>query len=501
MQENTNRAIAYNSAILYLKMAINTACALLTTRFALRALGLVDFGLFAVLGGIISFISIINTIMLSTTNRFIAVAIGKGDLGEANKQFNVNLSIHLAIALFVVAVAYPIGIWYIPRYVNYDGPFTNSMMVYLVSIVGCVFSFIGVPYNGLLMAKEKFFVFSIIDVVSHVLKLIIAWVLVFHFDHKLLIYTLSMAVLTAVSTVVFIIYCKRVYPEIIHLRFVRDKQMYKNVLGFSAWVGVGAVAQVGKNQGAALVVNTFFNTIMNTAMGVASSINVYVGMFAQNIIQPMAPQITKSYVAGNQQRTDELLVMSTKYGFLLTLLVGSIFLVAPKWLLGIWLGEVPPFADYFLVLFIVDNLIMSLNSGVQNIIFASGKIGLYQICVSVLNILSVVLGFFVLRGGAPAYYLCVTYICVSVFKFFVVQWSLHYTLHYDNKILWEKSYFPSLVVVLLFLIVFFIPITIHPAIKLVVSFIYLCFLEFFIGLSKKERSKLLSFVKEKINGE
>lgn len=475
-------------------MAITTLCALLTTRFALQALGVVDYGLYAVLGGIISFISIFNTIMLSTSNRFIAVAIGKGDLDEANKQFNVNLSIHLAIALLALIVAYPIGNWYIPRYVNYDGPLSNSMMVYLVSIVGCVFSFVGVPYNGLLMAKEKFIVFSIVDVVSHVLKLAIAWLLIYHFQYKLLFYTIAMAALTAFNTAVYFFYCKRIYPEIVRLRVVKDKKMYKNVFSFSAWVGVGAVAQVGKNQGAALVVNTFFDTIMNTAMGVASSINAYVGMFAHNITQPMAPQITKSYAAGNRQRTDELLIMSTKYSFLLTLLIGSIFLTAPEWLLKLWLGKVPPFATVFLVLFIVDNLVMSLNAGVQNIIFASGKISLYQICVSSLNILSVVLGYFVLRGGAPAYYLTVTYICVSLVKFFIIQWVLYHTLHYDSRRLWRFSYLPSLLTVFLYLPILFLPVLVHPAINLVLSFLFLCALEWFVGLSKKERGQLLHFI-------
>ena len=494
MQENTNRAIAYNSAILYVKMAITTVCTLFTTRFALQALGVVDYGLYAVLGGIISFISIFNTIMLATSNRFIAVAIGRGNLEEANKQFNVNLSIHVAIALLVLLLAYPIGAWYIPRYVNYDGPLSNSMMVYLVSVVGCVCSFVGVPYTGLLSAKEKFIVFSVVDMVSHILKLAVAWMLIYRFQNKLVIYTIAMAVLTAFHVIIYFFYCKRNYPNIVHLRIVRDKKMYKNVFGFSAWIGIGAVAHVGKSQGAALIVNTFFDTIMNTAMGVASGINAYVGMFAHNITQPMAPQITKSYAAGNRQRTDELLIMSTKYCFLLTFLVGSIFLVAPEWLLRLWLGEVPPFASIFLVLFVVDNLIMSLNEGVKNIIFASGKISLYQICTSALNVFSVVLGYFVLRGGAPAYFLTITYICVSVIRFFIIQWVLHHTLHYDSRSLWKRSYLPSLVIVLLFAPVLFLPTIAHPAVNLILSFGYLCVLEWFIGLTKDERRKLSLFL-------
>lgn len=495
MLENTNKAIAYNSIVLYGKMGITTFCALLTTRFALQALGLVDYGLYAVLGGIISFISIFNTIMLSTSNRFIAMAIGRGNVEDANKQFNVNLLLHVAIAVFVLLIAFPIGNWYIPRYVSYEGPLSNAMMVYAFSVVGSVVSFVGVPYNGLLMAKEKFVVFSLVDVVLHVVKLLVAWMLVYHFEHKLFIYSLTMALVTGASTLIYIIYCSLHYHNVVRLRFVRNRDMYKSVLGFSSWVAVGAVAHVGKVQGAALVVNTFFNTVMNTAMGIASSINAYIHMFAQNLTQPMAPQITKSYAVGNRQRTDDLLIMSTKYSFLLTLLVSSVFLAAPDFLLKLWLGKVPPYASIFLILFIIDNLVQSMNSGVQNIIFASGKLALYQMVISLSNVLSVIVGYMALRGGAEAYYMIAIYICFSIIKFFAVQWVLHYTLHYDNRMLWKNSYFPSLLIVVLFVPMLFLLSSIHPIIRIAVVLSYLMILEFVIGLSKRERQRLLGFIK------
>lgn len=499
MKENSNKAIAYNSIILYAKMGITTFCALLTTRFGLKALGVVDYGLFALLGGIISFMAVLNNIMVSTSNRFIAVALGKGNVDEANRQFNVNFSIHVAVALLVLIIAYPIGDWYIHRYVNYDGPIRNAMIVYCISVVGSAISFVKVPYTGLLMAKERFIVFSGVDVVVHVVKLIMTWLLVYHFSHKLLIYTLTFSILHALPTFYFMFYCLRKYPEIVRWRIIRDRKMYKNVFGFSAWIGVGAIANTAKTQGASMVVNAFFNTVMNSAMGVAANVNSYVTIFAHNITQPMAPQITKSYAAGNTARTDELLIMSTKYGYLFTLLMGALFLGEPDWIMGLWLGDVPPYATTFLVLFIIDSLVMSLNSGIQSIIFASGKLGLYQTCSSLLNISSVILGYFVLRGGAPAYYLTVAYVIVSVIRFFVIQWALHRTLNYNNRILWKKSYLPSLLTTTLYVPALFVPDLSHPLIKLLLTFTYLGVLEFFVGLNHTERNKLISFVKSKVH--
>lgn len=495
MQENTNKAIALNSIILYGKMIITTICALFTTRFALQALGIVDFGLYNVLGGIISFIGIFNTIMLSTSNRFIAVAIGRGDMREVNKQFNVNLKVHLLLALFALFLAVPIGEWYIPRYISYDGPILNSKIVYYISIFGSIASFIGVPYNGVLMARERFAIFSFADIFLHVLKLIVAWLLINNFEHKLLIYTASMSILTAATTFIYIAYCHRFFPEIIRFCKVRDREMYKNVFHFSSWVSIGAVSQVARDQGASLLVNAFFNTAMNAAMGIASSINVYVTMFANNVVHPVQPQISKSYAAGDYKRSSELLIMSTKYSFLLVLLIGSIFLVAPEWLLSIWLYDVPEYASTFLTLFIINNLVNSLNSGVSSIIWANGNIKLYQICVTCLNILSLILGWFVLHAGFPAYYLTLTYILISVFRFFIVQKVLRITLSFDNAILWRYSYLPSLLVVIVYTpIIFLMPSTWSPLLKLLTSTVYLCIVEWFIGLSPSERLQLKGFM-------
>ena len=500
MKENTNRAIAGNALILYAKMGINTVCALLTTRFALQALGVVDYGLYSVLGSIISFIGILNTIMVSSSNRFIAVALGKGDNIEVNKQFNVCLSIHLLIALIALILALPVGEWYIHRYINYSGDINNASMVFSISIIGSIISFIGVPYNGLLMAKEKFMVFSFADVLSHIVRLCIAYLLVNHFNHKLFVYTVTLAAMTAMPTLIYIFYCRKKYSELVRIKFVREKVRYKEIFGFSSWVALGAVATVGKNQGASLLVNLFFSTVMNAAMGIASTVNGYVGLFAHNITQPMEPQITKSYVAGNIHRTEELMIMSTKYCFLLTLLLGSLFIICPDWLLSLWLRDVPPYASTFLVLFIIDNVVQSLNSGVKNIIFANGNIKLYQLSGTLINLMSVIIAYFVLSLGGPAYSLVIVYICMSVIRFFVYQWVLHRVLNYKNRDLWKHSYLPSFSIVLLFTPSVLIINNIHPCIKLLICLTYLIGLEWGLGLNKQEKKNIKAFVQNRVIG-
>ena len=164
MQENTNKSIAVNSLILYIRLVIISISGLLYTRFSLQALGISDYGLYSVIACIITFISIINTIMVTTSNRFIAISIGKKDEEEVCRQFNVNLVIHVLIALLTVAIALPAGHWYIMHHVSYDGDMQTVLRVFDVSIVAAAMSFVGVPYNGLLIARERFFVFCSTDV-------------------------------------------------------------------------------------------------------------------------------------------------------------------------------------------------------------------------------------------------------------------------------------------------------------------------------------------------
>ena len=330
------------------------------------------------------------------------------------------------------------------------------------------------------------------------MKLLISYILLTHFSQKLFVYTLATACFTVLSVAINIIYCTINYRLITKFRFVRDRKRYKEVVSFSMWVAVGAIAMVGKNQGAVLLVNAFFSTVMNAAMGVANSVARYVGVFSQNIIQPMAPQITKSYAADNTERTNELLLMSTKYGFLLMLLASSFFLVEPQWVLELWLADVPEYASIFLVLLIVDNLVQSLNSGIYNLIFASGKIQLYQIFVSTLNVLSIFLGYLVLKTGAPAYGLVVTYVVISLIKFFVIQWTLRHSLKYDTSVLVKKSYIPSLLIVILFMPMALLNFSLHPLVHMIIAGLYLVVLIVFLGLSKKERTFLFEKIGIKI---
>ncbi len=498
MSSNDNKKIAINSLILYIRLFIVSVCSLFTTRYALKALGTDDYGLFSVVGSIIVFMAIINTIMVSTSTRFITVALGRGDIEEVNKQFNVNLIIHIVIAVVTILLALPLGELYIHKFINYGGDISNAIMVYRISIISSVISFIGVPYNGLLMAKEKFIVFCSRDVFTAIAKLAVVVLLVYYFDNKLLIYALTLGIVTAYPTLAFIIYCRKHYHEIVKVRLIKDRERYKEVFNFSAWTAFGAIATIGRQQGAALIINMFFNTVMNTALGIANSVNHLITMFSQNISKPIAPQITKSYAAGDMKRCSTLMVATSKYGFLLMLFISAAFLVEPEWILSLWLGEFPEYTVTFLILITIDSLIMSMNMGIAEVINAHGNIKLFQISINTFRFLSIVVAFFVLKAGAEPYSLFIVYIIFNIIIFFVRQWVLKRTVGFDNMILVKGAYIPSIATFVTLIPWMFIEIPLPAVFTLALMYIYLSVAILFIGLKQNERRKILSIIQKRI---
>lgn len=489
--ENSNKIIVINSIILYGRLGLLTIIGLLTTRFALEAIGVNDFGLFSLLGSVIAFTSILNSIMLSTSNRFIAVAIGKNDVTKINEKFNICLILHIIIAILTIVVALPIGRWYILNYLNFKGSIDLALNVYYFCTIGAAISFISVPYNGLLMAKENFLMFSLTDVFTHICKLGIAYSLLFYFEDKLMIYAVSQSILTAVPTVIYLIYSKYKYPTYVQFKIVKNISEYKPILNFSGWVAYGAVATIGRSQGAAILVNLFFNTVMNAALGIANTVNSLITSFSQNISSPMAPQITKSYAKGDINRTTQLLLMSTKFTFLVMLFISAPFLLTPELIFGLWLGEIPPYVIEFTIFIIIDALVSSLNAGVSSAIFASGKIKAYQLSVNTLRLAAVGLAFILLHKGFSVNYLFYSYILISIVNVIVSQIILHKELNLDNKILVTKSYLPSIIIVTLFtpFIVFEL---MTPVLKLISGMLYLVILMYLIGLEHNERNYLRS---------
>ena len=488
MKENTNGAIIENTVILYARLAITLVSGLFATRFALQALGELDFGLFSVVGSIIVFINVINTTMLGTSNRFIATAIGQGDPDNINKTFNVNLLIHLTMAIVTLIVAIPLGHWYISHYVNYSGELSEAITVFDISLLASAISFIGVPYNGLLIARERFLVFSLSDIFFHVFRLLACWYLVYNFTDKLLIYAIIMAITTACPIIVYYAACRHLFPDTIRPRIVKEKKMYKSILSFSIWLGYGSIVQVGQSQGSAILVNAFFNTVMNTALSVANTMKSVIMMITGYLTKPITPQLTKSYAAGDYNRSKKLLVITSKFSFLAMFLLSFPLISETEFLIKFWLGSVPEYSLLFTRLIVIDALLNTFNYGIADYIFAGGKIKTYQFWVNTILALSLVIGFVVLKMGFPAYSILYVFIAFTAFVNIVRQIILHKEYKFDNMILIKGSYIPSICVVLLSLPLFLIRAFLPPLLYLIIAEVCCFLIVMVVGLTPQERA-------------
>lgn len=455
--------------------------------------------MFAVVGGMVALMIIANSIMVSVSNRFIAVAIGKGDEAEINHTFNINLVIHTLIAVATLLVAIPIAHWYIAHYVNYAGGLLNVYLVCDISIVASVISFIGVPYNGLLLARERFIVYCSTDVGAALLKLVVTWLLIDHFEHKLLIYALTMAVMTAYPTAVFIAYCRHHFPDIVRFKPVHDINAYWNVLKFSFGVGIGTLMGMIKLQGTQLIINAFFNTAVNSAVAVANTVNRLIQMFANNISKSIAPQIYKSQAVGNERRYTYLVCLSSRVTYLVMLMVSLPFLLIPETLFGLWLKEVPDGTLVFSRLMIIDILIVSLNSGIVDLIFASGKIMEYQITVNILVALSVAAGFLAVKAGLGGESLFYCYILFSAIIFFIRPILMLRVVKFKVSALFKESYLPVFIVTILTAPTYLLRNHLNVWALLITSMLWYLAVVWTAGLNSTEKKKIITFVYDKLN--
>lgn len=498
MKENTNKAIAINSAILYIRLAIVSVCGLLYTRFSLQALGASDYGLFSVVACIITFASIINTVMIVTSNRYMAIAIGKGDDKECCNTFSINLLIHICIAILTILIALPIGHWYIGNYVNYNGDMRNVYTIFNIAIIASAISFISVPYNGLLLAKEKFFVFCSTDVFASIFKLIGTYLLTNHFEQKLLIYALITAFMTAFPTFVFWGYCRHHFRTISHFVFVKDWNRYLDVIKFSSAIAYGASALIAQTQGSALLINMFFNSAMNAGLAVATSISNMLQTFANNAQKSISPQVVKSYAVENYSRCIHLVCLSSKLTYCTMLFISLPFLLIPEKIFGLWLDEIPSYAIIFTRLLIVNMLVNSINAGLSDFVFATGRIKLYQFVTNTLIAISVVAGYFALRQGMPSENLFYIYILFSLAVAITRPIIIKHISKFKIRTMVIESYIPAITITILAAATWLIKPYLNPWCHIVASYIYLTIVMYLVALKKSEREKLISLLRTKL---
>jgi O-antigen/teichoic acid export membrane protein len=496
-----NFLILKNSAILYIRLLVTSVIGLFTSRFIIQSLGASDFGLYTVVGGIVIIMAFVNNAMTSTTFRYIAFELGKGDIAGVKKIFNISLVIHICLALIIVLFAETLGEFYIRNYLNVlPNKIPDALFVFRFSVLSIFFSVLSIPFQSLITAKERFSVIAIIEVVRSVLSLSVAIILIYYLGNRLRIYASLTAIVLLIPPLFYSIYCIKKYKEIIQWNFQPDKNKYLEIIGFSGWIIVGAGASVGKVQGAALLINSFFGTILNASFGIANQINSIIVLFSQNLGQAAIPQITMSFSKGNTDRTINLVSYISKYTFFLMLLPSLPILLELEFLLKLWLGNVPIFTVPFCQLMIINALIDSLGSGIPAAIQATGKIKYFQLILSTTSILCIPVSYILLKFEYPPTIILITFTIVALINVIICQILLKKLINFNVKYFLQISYLKILYVLLFISPLFLIRIFFDDNLKRffilsTMSIFWLLIGVYHVGLENKEKNKIKELIR------
>lgn len=436
-----NKKILFNTTVMYARLIITTAIGLLTSRFVLQALGASDYGLYAVVGGLITMLNVISAGMHTTTRRFVNVEMGKSD-SNLNRIFNISRLVHIGFALFILFIAETIGMYYIYNFLNVSqDKFTDAIFIFQVSTIASAIGIINVPYQALIEAYEKFSIGAFISILDSIIKLAFVITLIYYQGNVLRIYALGMSMLTLLNLCFYNIVCFNKWKNVVKYKFYKGWNKYKEIIYFNNYVSLGATSYLSRTQGSTLLVNYFFGTVVNAAFAIGYMIENYCVMFVSNIGLAAGPQITQNY-ENNYDRSFELTTTLSRYSTYMMLLLVVPFFVELDFILHMWLKEVPEGTQIVCHLTLLSALVRVALGDTSKIVQASGRIKWFQIIWSLIELSCLPISYVLFMKGYPAYMVVIVYILSSLVNRMSSLFLLHRILSFDVWRFVRQLYIP-----------------------------------------------------------
>lgn len=370
---------------------------LYTSRIVLAELGVVDYGIFNVVGGIIVMFSFINGAMASSTQRFLSFEIGRGNTQQLEKTFKTAVTIHLIIAGSILILAETVGLWFLNSVMNIPhDKIVAANWVFQCSVLGYIISIIQVPYSASIIARESMSFYAYMGIVDVCIRLGIAFSLGLVVSGKLILYSSLLFGVAVLSFIIYSSYSRHKFKEC-KFGWLYEKAQFKEMASYAGWSTFGSLAWAGKSQGLNILLNVFFGPTVNAAYGVANQVNVAVNNFVQNFTTALNPQIVKNYSSGNYTEMRKLVIYGAKFSFFLMLVIAFPVIMIADQLLHFWLVKVPEYAVVFTQLVIINTLIESFTFSMGTGIQATGNIKWYQIIVGGTLLLNIPISYLLLK--------------------------------------------------------------------------------------------------------
>jgi len=501
-----SKRIAKNTMFLYIRMFLTMGVSLYTSRVVLNALGVEDYGIYSVVGGVITLFAFFNSAMSSATQRFLAMDVGKKDWDGLRKTFNSALIVHIGIALLVFLIAETIGLWFVNNRLNLPpGRGDEANFVYQFSIMASMIGITQVPFNALIIVRERMNVFAIISVVEVILKLVVVYLLYLSDYDKLETYAVLLFILMLVITTIYKIYCLKNFKES-SFKFFNDKKFYKTLISYSGWNLFGNIAYVAKGQGTNMLLNVFFGTIVNAAYGIMMQVQNAVNSFVSNFQMAVNPQIYKNYAQGNLQQMHKLMMQSSKFSYYLMFVLTCPVVFNVDYILVWWLKNPPKYTAILVILALINLLVDCISRPLGTGSLATGKMKWYQITVGSMLFLNLPLSYLAFRiTNDPPTFLYIA-IGISVLTFIVRLIFLRKMVSLSISIFTKEVVLPMFYITVVCLgVLYVLNFTIGHSdtfFKLVWESILIVVISsiviFIFGIKKSEKAMLYSMISKKI---
>lgn len=504
MTLNNNKRIAKNSLILSLRMLLILIISLYITRLVLNTLGVIDFGIYNVVGGIVLMISFLSNTLGAASQRFFAIEIGRNNFSALKNIFSLSVTIYIIISLIVLLFAETIGLWFLnSKMVIPIDRIEAANWIYQFTVFSFIINILTIPYNSIIIAHEDMTVYAFIGIIEVVLKLIMVFILIYLSIDKLKLYAVLMFAITCIITLMNIIVCSKKYKES-HFHFFWDKKIFSTLLSFSGWNLFGAISGVINSQGINILLNVFFGPIINTARGIAYQVGSAVSQFVMNFQTSVNPQITKYYAADDKKEMMFLVFKSSKFSFFIFFTLSMPVILETNYILELWLNRLPEYVVLFTRLVIINILIDTLSYSLQTAALATGEIKKYQMVVGGVMLLNLPISYFFLKIGFMPEVTIYISIILSIICLLLRTWVLKSLVNFSVIEYYKKV---ILVVIVVSLIAYIIPFILYFKMESsVIRFIIVGSTSlltsiasiYIIGMDVSEKRFLNEVIKEKI---
>ncbi len=435
-----NKRIAKNTLILYFRMLLTMLVSLYTSRVVLHALGVEDYGIYNVVGGVVGMFSIISASLSAAISRFLTFELGRGDQKKLNEVFCSAVTIQFVLALIIIVLAEIVGVWFLNSKMNIPADrMYAANWVFQLSLLSFAVSLISVPYNASIVAHERMSTFAYMSILDVSFKLAVAYLLMIATMDKLIFYSIAICLVSLFMRAVYGIYCKKHFTECTY-HYVFNKQLLREMFGFAGWNFIGSSSYILREEGGNIIINLFCGPAVNAARGIASQVQGTVYGFVSNFMTALNPQITKSYASGDREYMMTLLFRGGRFSFYLLLILSLPIILNAHYVLSLWLKAVPEHADSFAQLTLIFALCDSFQRPLITAQLATGKIRNYQLAVGGTQMLNLPLSYFLLRMGNPPESIFCVAIVISQCCFAIRMYMLRKMIGLSARCFLKKVY-------------------------------------------------------------